>query len=135
MALVLKGASKAALKGSAGQIVTAQFGVMLLVVAGCLLIDIVAAYSALAGGLVCVVPGVYAAARFSGKASTEGTGLTPILLGEIGKLVLSIALFVAVFVLVRPLNVLSFFGTFIGLQLIYVAVPVLEANRLRNRQG
>ena len=126
---------KEALKGSVGRIVIVQFIVMVLAAAGCLLVDMVAAYSALLGGLVCVVPGVYAAARFYGKISKEGTGLTPVLLGELGKLTFSIAIFVAVFVLVEPLNMLSFFATFIGLQLIYIAVPLLEANRLRNRQG
>ena len=126
---------KEALKGSVGRIVIVQFIVMVLAAAGCLLVDIVAAYSALLGGLVCVVPVVYAAARFHGKTLKEGTGLTPILLGELGKLAFCIALFVAVFVLIEPLNVLSFFGTFIGLQLTYIAVPVLGVNRLRSRQG
>jgi ATP synthase protein I len=126
---------KEALKGSVGRIVIVQFIVMVLAAAGCLLVDIVAAYSALLGGLVCVVPAVYAAARFHCKTSKEGTGLTPILLGELGKLVFCVALFLAVFVLVEPLNALSFFGTFIGLQLIYIAVPVLGVNRLRSQQG
>ena len=40
-------------------------------------------------------------------------------------------LFIATFKLVKTLEVLFFFGVFIGLQLVYVAVPLIEAIRLR----
>lgn len=113
------------------RILAAQCMVMVLIATGCLVVDRVASYSSLLGGLVCLLPGVYAAIRTLREAPSE---ITPIVAGELGKLALSIALFIAVFVLVKPLNVLSFFGTFIGLQLMYVVVPVLESNRMRNWQ-
>ena len=104
---------------------------MVLIAIGCMAVDWVTSYSSVLGGLVCLLPGVYAAIRTLREAPSE---ITPIVAGELGKLALSMALFIAVFVLVKPLNVLSFFGTFIGLQLMYVVVPVLESNRMRNWQ-
>ena len=108
-----------------------QCMLMVLIAIGCLAVDWVTSYSSALGGLVCIFPGVYAAIRALKEAPS---GITPIVAGELGKLALSIALFIVVFVLVKPLNVLSFFGTFIGLQLVYVVVPVLESSRMRNWQ-
>ena len=62
-------------------------------------------------------------------------GLGQALKGEAGKFAISVALFVCVFTLVRPINGLTFFGTFIGLQLFYVIVPLLTARRLLNWSG
>ena len=112
------------------RIFAAQCIVMVLIAAGCLTIDWVASYSSVLGGLVCILPGAYAAIRTLREAPTE---IMPIVAGELGKLALSIALFIAVFLSVKPLNVMSFFGTFGGLQLIYVVVPLLESSRVRNR--
>lgn len=123
------------LKGSWNSTVTrilaVQCMLMVLIAIGCLAIDWVTSYSSALGGLVCILPGVYAAIRTLREAPSE---ITPIVAGELGKLALSIAMFIVVFVLIQPLNVLSFFGTFIGLQLIYVVVPVLESSRMRNWQ-
>ncbi len=113
------------------RILSVQCMVMVLIAIGCMAVDWVTSYSSVLGGLVCLLPGVYAAIRTLREAPSE---ITPIVAGELGKLALSMALFIAVFVLVKPLNVLSFFGTFIGLQLMYVVVPVLESNRMRNWQ-
>ena len=112
-------------------IVVAQLSVMFITAAVCLLLDEVAAYSSLLGGFVALAPGVYAALRLLRRSRADGSGLAPVLLGELGKFVLSISLFVVVFSFIRPLNVLSFFGTFMALQLVYVVVPVIEAKRLR----
>ena len=123
------------LKGSWNSTVTrilvVQCMLMVLIGIACLAVDWVTSYSSVFGGLVCILPGVYAAIRTLRDAPSE---IIPIVAGELGKLALSIALFIVVFVLVQPLNVFSFFGTFFGLQLVYVAVPVLESSRMRNWQ-
>lgn len=113
------------------RILVVQCMLMVLIGIACLAVDWVTSYSSVFGGSVCILPGVYAAIRTLKDAPSE---ITPIVVGELGKLALSIALFILVFVLVQPLNVFSFFGTFIGLQLVYVAVPVLESSRMRNWQ-
>jgi len=104
----------------------------------CLIFGLAAAYSTLLGGLVCVVPGFIAARMVITKGvrlEKSETGLGPVIRSELTKLVLSVVLFIATFTLVKTLDVLFFFGAFIGLQLVYVAVPVMEANLLRRRMA
>ena len=117
-----------------GGIFVVQLFVMLLVASLCLLIDFAAAYSAILGGLICFIPGLYSGFRIQRKIGDDNNGLAPVLIGELGKLILTIALFIAVFVLVKPLDAVSFFGTFVALQLVYIAVPLFNANRLRYRR-
>ena len=59
------------------------------------------------------------------------TGMRPVISSVLRKWTLSVMLFIATFKLVKTLEVLFFFGVFIGLQLVYVAVPLIEAIRLR----
>ena len=80
--------------------------------------DWVAAYSALLGGLACVLPGLYLFAT-SLQPPSAGSGLGKALKGEAGRLAITIAIFLGVFALVRPLDVLAFFGAFAVLQLAY----------------
>ncbi len=102
----------------------------------CLIFGLAAAYSILLGGLVCVVPGYIAARMVVAKGvRPNGSGLGPVIRSELTKLVLSIVLFIATFTLVNTLDVFFFFGAFIGLQLVYLAVPVMEANLLRRRMA
>ena len=117
------------------RIVTAQVVIPFGAAAGCLFVDVVASYSALLGGLTGVLPTLYAVVRFSGqqRSARGGNGLTPLLTGELGRQAFSIALFSVVFVLVEPLNVLCFFGTFVLMQMCYGIVPLIEAMRLRRR--
>lgn len=117
------------------RIVIAQFIATLLASASCLVIDKVAAFSALLGGLVCVVPGCFVllmSSRLHTSSLDANAGIGLALKGEAGKFALSIILFALVFVMVKPINVLTFFGTFIGLQLFYVIVPLVNARRLFN---
>lgn len=109
-----------------------------MIAALCLLIDAVAAWSSLLGGFACICPGLYAAIRLkkavhAEEASVEGSGLGPVLMGELGRIVLTAAIFIVVFVSVRPLNVLSFFGTFIVLQLCHVLIPLVDSLRMRKK--
>ncbi len=110
------------------RIVIAQFVATLLISASFLIIDQITAWSALLGGLVCVIPGVYVLLFSSWRRpqAAEGTGLGIILGGEAGKYGLSILLFVLVFTLVQPLDPLVFFGVFGGLQLFNLILPKLK---------
>jgi ATP synthase protein I len=102
-----------------------------------LIFGLASAYSTLLGGLVCVVPGFVAArmvvAHGVRQESLMTSGLGSIIRSELTRLVLSVVLFIATFTLVKTLDLLFFFSTFIGLQAVYLLVPVAEANRLRRR--
>ena len=120
------------------RIVLAQF-VMTLVVAGVSLVSgWVQAYSALLGGMVTVLPGYVAARRLRTSLSIRqpeiiGGGKSLVVRGELVKFALSVILFIAIFVLVKHLSAAFFFATFAGTQLLYLVLPVIEANRLRHR--
>lgn len=91
-----------------------------------LLLSWVAAYSALLGGLICVVPNAYLAERL-----TRTDGLTREqkigrwMQGETGKIIQSAILFALVFAWVKPLDPPLLFLTFVGIQLLHLLVPVL----------
>ena len=67
-----------------------------------------------------MVPGLYTLA-LSLRPVTEGkTGLGNVVKAELGKFALTGSVFALVFVFVQPLNVMIFFGTFVGLQVLMV---------------
>jgi ATP synthase protein I len=91
-----------------------------------LLLDHVWAYSVFLGGLVCVIPNAFLAQRFVSAVGLEqGRAFRRLIAGEAGKLLLTAALFVLVFVLVEPLQMLWFFGALFTVQLFGWAAPVL----------
>ncbi len=116
------------------RIVIAQVIVTVLSSAALWVFDWVAAYSALLGGLTCVIPGLYTLAT-SLQGGDAGNGFARVIKGEGGRLAITIAMFLAVFIFVKPLNVLAFFGLFAVLQFFYAVVPVLDARRLRRPPG
>ena len=65
----------------------------------------VSAYSALLGGLTCVIPNAFLALRLVVPRRDSGPGalLRAAYIGEIGKLALTVLMFTIVFTLVRPL--------------------------------
>lgn len=83
----------------------------------------VAAYSLLLGGLAAVAPNAFLAARL--LASRGGSLMRSAWLGEIGKLLLTILLFTAIFGFLRPVSAPSVFGGFIAAQLSIVGVLLL----------
>ena len=88
------------------RIVLAQLGAgVAAAAAGQLWAGTIAAYSAILGGLICVVPNTFLALRmFAGSLARDPRkALTATYVGAAGKLLLTAALFAAVFVLVRPL--------------------------------
>lgn len=84
----------------------------------------VAAYSLLLGGLAAVAPNAFLGARLL-AASSESL-MRSAWLGEIGKLLLTILLFAAIFGFVRPYSAPAVFGGFIAAQLAVVAVLLIR---------
>ena len=79
----------------------------------------VSGYSAVLGGLICVIPNAFLALRLA--ASTRDPGARALMraayIGEIGKLALTVLLFSMVFTLVQPLAAGPLFVGFIAAQL------------------
>jgi ATP synthase protein I len=80
---------------------------------------VVSGYSALLGGLTAVIPNGFLAARLLLPRRDPGAGalLRAAYLGELGKVALTVLMFGAVFVLVRPLAAGPLFSGYIAAQL------------------
>jgi ATP synthase protein I len=101
------------------RILIAQLGAGgVLAVAGWSFAGATAGYSALLGGLICVVPNAFLALRMvAGTMSGDPRrALSATYVGAVGKLMLTAALFAAVFVLVRPLRPGWLFAGFVAAQ-------------------
>ncbi|MGB5246449.1 MAG: ATP synthase subunit I [Woeseia sp.] len=81
--------------------------------------DRVSGYSALLGGLCCVLPNAYLALRLVAPRRDRGAQalLNAAYIGEFGKLALTVLMFSLVFAFVRPLQPLPLFIGFIACQL------------------
>lgn len=100
--------------------------VLLLQLVGCLLLSVlglfvgkIAAWSVLAGGLICVIPNAYfawRAFRYRGARAAREI-LRSFYQGEAVKFVLTAVLFALVFVWLKPLSPLALFVGFIGTQI------------------
>ena len=79
----------------------------------------VSAYSALLGGLTCVIPNAFLALRLAVPRRDRGAGalMQAAYIGELGKLALTVLMFGMVFTLVRPLAAGPLFAAFIAAQL------------------
>ncbi|MEL7536973.1 MAG: ATP synthase subunit I [Pseudomonadota bacterium] len=91
----------------------------------------VAAYSVLLGGLATVLPNAYLAARLAAPSLRNDAGrlLRTAWVGEIGKIMLTVAVFAVVFVAVKPLSAPALFGAFIATQLVTLGVLFYDARR------
>jgi len=80
----------------------------------------VSGYSALLGGLTCVIPNAFLALRLAVPRRDPGAGalVRAAYIGELGKLALTVLMFGMVFVLVRPLAAGALFTGFIATQLV-----------------
>jgi len=80
----------------------------------------VSGYSALLGGLTCVIPNAFLALRLVVPRRDPGPGalVRAAYIGEIGKLALTVLMFTIVFTLVRPLAAGALFAGFIAAQLV-----------------
>jgi len=79
----------------------------------------VSGYSALLGGLTCVIPNAFLALRLGVPRRDPGPGglVRAAYIGELGKLALTVLLFSIVFTQVRPLAAGALFAGFIAAQL------------------
>ena len=79
---------------------------------------LVAAYSALAGGLISVAANaIFAIRLFDDKGSWQAEQLTATLYrGLLGKYFLTIALFILAMVLIEPLNIAALFAVYLWVQ-------------------
>ena len=79
----------------------------------------VSGYSAMLGGLTCVIPNAFLALRLTVPRQDSGAGalMRAAYVGELGKLALTIIMFIMVFTLVRPLAAGALFAGFIAAQL------------------
>lgn len=93
----------------------------------------VSGYSALLGGLTCVVPNAFLALRLAMPRRDQGAGalVRAAYIGELGKLALTVLMFSAVFLLVRPLAAGALFTGFIGAQLATFAGFLARDDRQR----
>jgi ATP synthase protein I len=115
------------------RVVIAQVFATCIASAAWLVFGRVAAISALMAGITCVLPGCYTLVVSLRPVIKGDPGLIQALKGELGKFALTVSLFALVFVFVKPLNVLVFFSTFIGLQLCMAATLWLGSRRLLKR--
>ena len=96
-----------------------------LLVPTCLILtafDKVCAYSLASGGLVAIVPQVYFASRafrWRGARSARAIARSSYV-GEIGKFLLSVAGFAAVFALVRPIDGLAVFVGYLAMLVVHI---------------
>ncbi len=88
----------------------------------------VSGYSALLGGLCCVIPNAHLALRLVAPRREPGAKslLRAAYIGELGKLVLTLLMFGGVFALVRPLAPLPLFAGFIACQLVVLGGLLLR---------
>lgn len=80
----------------------------------------ISGYSALLGGLTCVIPNAFLALRLAVPRRDPGAGglVNAAYIGELGKLALTVLMFSLVFTLVRPLAAGALFTGFIAAQLV-----------------
>ena len=83
----------------------------------------VSGYSALLGGLTCVIPNAFLALRLAVPRRDPGASalVRAAYIGELGKLVLTVLMFSMAFTLVRPLSAGALFAGFIAAQLMTFA--------------
>lgn len=106
------------------RVLLAQFGIgAVLAAAFWGLSGYIAGYSALLGGLVCVIPNGFLALRLTAAHRDPGSRalMRAAYIGELGKLGLTVLMFSVVFLVVRPLAIGPLFTGFIAAQLMTFA--------------
>jgi len=110
------------------KIVIVQLGIILLAVAAVARFDWVAAYSIALGGMVASAPGAFLAWRMNYDVGS-GQALRALVMGQVGKLGISVVMFASVFIWVRPLNVVMFFVALALIMLMNILVPLVQTQR------
>ena len=104
------------------RITLAQLAVLVPLCLLLLALDKVRAYSVFSGGLIAIVPQAYFAAlafRWRGARSARAMARSGYL-GEVGKFVLSVAGFAAVFAVLRPIDGLAVFAVYLAMLAIHI---------------
>lgn len=120
------------------RILIAQLSVGLLIGAVALVLaDGTAALSAILGGLICVIPNAFLGLRMivGGSARDPRGMLRASYVGAAGKLMLTAALFAAVFALVRPLAAGWLFGAFVLTQATVWIFLVVDRGTVTKTKG
>ena len=113
----------------------ALLGVLLLVSAGFMWVNITTAYSVLLGGLISVGPSYYFARqafRFRGARFARHIAHA-FNVGETGKFLMTTGAFAAAFALVRPLHAAALLLAFLGMTLGHWAIAAYIGVRSRSR--
>ena len=113
------------------RVIVAQLALSVALALAMLPLGTVFALSSLLGGLCCSLPNAYfvwRAFRYRGARSAKLI-VSSFYRGEAGKLVLTSVGFILVFTLVKPLEPLALFGTFIAVQAVSWLAPVLVVRR------
>ena len=112
-------------------VIVAQTIATVFISAGCLFISSGAFVSVLMAGVSSVVPGLYTLALSLRPVARGKSGLDNVVKAELGKFALTGSIFALVFVFIQPFNVLIFFGTFVGLQLLMVGALWFHGREFR----
>ncbi len=117
---------------SAGRFILAQLIATIVLSATLLIYDFTVAYSALAGGLIATLGNAWFAIKvFRVKSEeTPETLLATFYVGEIYKFVFTGAMFVIVFVLIKPLNVVALLGIYFLIHMTPAVVNVFSRDDL-----
>jgi len=117
-------------KKQAFALIKAQFLITLLISALSLFFDLVIAYSALTGGLIAAVANAWFAYKVF-RVSPENaatTMLTSVYSGEIYKIILTSALFICAFVLIKPISAVTLLITYFFVHMTPAMVSALGLN-------
>lgn len=98
-----------------------------------LLVSVPAAYSALAGGLIAIVATTWFAIKvFAGRDTKQpAVELRSFYLAEINKLIITGAMFVAVFVVIKPVNGAALLAVYFLVYITPIIVDVLKQPKRR----
>ena len=123
-------------RGAAKQVIgfiVAQLIITLICSALLLLIDWTAAYSGLTGGLIATVASAWFAYRVFARAQGKDAALVlrSMYWGEINKIVFTGAMFIAAFVLIRPVNGAALLAVFFLVHMTPVVVDLYKQPRRR----
>jgi ATP synthase protein I len=97
----------------------------------------ISGYSALLGGLICVVPNAFLALRLAVPRRDPGAAalVQAAYIGELGKLALTVLMFGMVFVLVRPLAAGPLFAGFIAAQLVTFSGFLMRDKQIEEKES
>lgn len=104
------------------RITLAQFATLVLLCLVLLASDKVSAYSVFSGGMIAILPQAYFAAlafRWRGARSARAIARSSYV-GQVGKFLLSVAGFAAVFVALRPINAPAVFAGYLLMLVIQI---------------